>query len=67
MFAAEIVRSQAGLGFLITHAEASVRFDIILATIVVSASLGFASDRLLLIVRRRVLRGQLIGKQEVQI
>lgn len=63
LFAAELLGSQAGLGYLLAQAEASVRFDLILATIAVFASLGFASDRLVLMARSRLLRGQLIGKQ----
>jgi ABC-type nitrate/sulfonate/bicarbonate transport system permease component len=62
LFAAELLGSQAGLGFLLTRAETAVRFDQVFAAIVVFAVLGFVGDRVLLGVRKRALRGQLIGK-----
>ncbi|MSQ72870.1 MAG: ABC transporter permease [Betaproteobacteria bacterium] len=67
LFAAELLGSQAGLGFLLVRAESSVRFDAMFSAIVVFALLGFVSDRLLLAVRKRVLRGQLIGKQGAEV
>lgn len=63
LFAAELLGSNSGLGYLIVLGEDSVRFDIMLAGIVTIGVLGFASDRLLLFVRKRLLRGQLIGKE----
>jgi ABC-type nitrate/sulfonate/bicarbonate transport system permease component len=64
LFAAELIGSSAGLGGLITEAEAWVRFDMMLAGIVCFAVLGFLSDRLLLAIRARVLKGQTIGTEE---
>lgn len=64
LFAAELIGSNAGLGTLITQAEEWVRFDMMLAGIVCFAVLGFLSDRLLLAIRARVLKGQLIGTEE---
>ena len=64
LFAAELIGSRVGLGNLITHAEEWVRFDLMFAGIVCFAVLGFASDRLLLAVRARVLKGQTIGTEE---
>lgn len=64
LFAAELMGARAGLGYLITDAEESVRFDLMFAGIVSIALVGFASDRLLLATRKRVLRGQLAGTQE---
>jgi len=64
LFAAELIGSRAGLGNLITSAEEWVRFDEMLAGILCFAVLGFASDRILLAIRARVLRGQIIGTQE---
>jgi len=65
MFASEIIGSsnRTGLGFLIINADASGRFDLMFAAIVVIALLGFASDRLLLALRRRLLTGQLIAEE----
>ncbi|HEY7064243.1 MAG TPA: ABC transporter permease [Chloroflexota bacterium] len=64
MFASEMIGSsnRTGLGFLIINADASGRFDRIFAAVLTIAILGFASDRLLLWVRWRLLVGQLIGE-----
>jgi ABC-type nitrate/sulfonate/bicarbonate transport system permease component len=64
LFAAELIGSRVGLGNLITHAEEWVRFDLMFAGIVCFAVLGFVSDRILLAVRARVLKGQTIGTEE---
>jgi ABC-type nitrate/sulfonate/bicarbonate transport system permease component len=64
LFAAELIGSRVGLGNLITHAEEWVRFDLMFAGILCFAVLGFASDRMLLAVRARVLKGQTIGTEE---
>lgn len=64
LFAAELIGSHAGLTNLITEGENAARFDLMLAGIVAFAMLGFASDRLLLALRRRVLKGQLVGTEE---
>jgi ABC-type nitrate/sulfonate/bicarbonate transport system permease component len=64
LFAAELIGSRAGLGTLISEGEEWVRFDLMFAGIVCFAALGFVSDRILLIIRQRVLRGQLIGTEE---
>jgi NitT/TauT family transport system permease protein/sulfonate transport system permease protein len=64
LFAAELIGSQGGLGTLISEGEDAARFDLMLAGIVTFAVLGFASDRILMVIRRRVLRGQTIGTVE---
>jgi ABC-type nitrate/sulfonate/bicarbonate transport system permease component len=64
LFAAELIGSKVGLGNLISHAEEWVRFDMMFAGIVCFAVLGFVSDRILLAIRARVLRGQTIGTEE---
>jgi len=64
LFAAELIGSKAGLANLISYGEEWVRFDIMFAGIVCFAVLGFASDRILMAVRRHVLKGQLIGTEE---
>jgi NitT/TauT family transport system permease protein/sulfonate transport system permease protein len=64
LFAAELIGSRVGLGPIITSAEEWVRFDLMFAGIVCFAVLGFASDRILLAIRARVLRGQTIGTEE---
>jgi ABC-type nitrate/sulfonate/bicarbonate transport system permease component len=65
VFASEIIGSsnRTGLGFLIINADASGRFDLMFAAIVVIALLGFASDRLLLWLRRKLLTGHLIAEE----
>jgi ABC-type nitrate/sulfonate/bicarbonate transport system permease component len=64
LFAAELMGANAGLGYLVADGEQNLRFDIMFAGIVVFGVIGFLADRLLLVVRRRVLRGQLIGTAE---
>jgi NitT/TauT family transport system permease protein/sulfonate transport system permease protein len=64
LFAAELIGSKAGLANLISFGEEWVRFDIMFAGIVCFAVLGFVSDRILVIIRRRVLKGHLIGTEE---
>lgn len=65
MFSSEMIGSsnRTGLGFLILSADASGRFDRIFAAVLAIAILGFASDRLLLWIRERLLVGQLIGER----
>lgn len=64
LFAAELIGSKQGLANLISFGEEWVRFDLMFAGIVCFAVLGFVGDRILMAVRRRVLRGQLIGTEE---
>jgi ABC-type nitrate/sulfonate/bicarbonate transport system permease component len=64
LFAAELIGSKAGLANLISYGEEWVRFDLMFAGIVCFAVLGFVADRILMAVRRRLLRGQLIGTEE---
>ncbi|HEY7245835.1 MAG TPA: ABC transporter permease [Xanthobacteraceae bacterium] len=64
LFAAELIGSKAGLGTLISYGEEWVRFDLMFGGIVCFAVLGFLADRLLLAVRHRVLKGQMIGTEE---
>ena len=64
LFAAELIGSNTGLGSLITDGENADRFDLMFAGILCFAVLGFAADRLLLALRARLLRGQLIGTEE---
>ena len=63
MVACEMQNSRSGLGHLIIAAEDSMRFDLMYAAIVAIALIGFAGDRLLLVLRRRALAGQSIGKE----
>jgi len=64
LFAAELIGSKAGLATLITEGEEAARFDLMFAGIVCFAVLGFLSDRVLMTIRRRVLRGQIMGTEE---
>jgi len=63
LFAAEMVGARSGLGFLIISAEASVRFDLMFVAIATIAILGFASDRLLEWVHRRLLHWEPEGER----
>jgi ABC-type nitrate/sulfonate/bicarbonate transport system permease component len=64
LFASELIGARSGLGFFILDAENAVRFDRMMVGIVTFGILGFCSDRALLGVRQRALRGQLIGTTE---
>ncbi|WP_186308407.1 ABC transporter permease [Paraburkholderia sp. BCC1885] len=66
LFASELISAQSGLGWLIEQGENAARYDLMLAGIVAFAVLGFISDRILLLVRARVLRGQTVGTLELQ-
>lgn len=67
LFAAEMAGARSGLGYLITEAEEGVRFDMMFAGIFAIAVVGFASDRVLLWARRRLLKGQIIQAREVEV
>jgi ABC-type nitrate/sulfonate/bicarbonate transport system permease component len=64
LFAAELIGSHAGLSQLIADGENAAQFDLMFAAIFAFAVLGFASDRLLMAVRKRALRGQTLGTEE---
>ena len=64
LFAAELIGAKSGLGVIINYGEEWGRFDFMFAGIVCFAILGFLSDRILIAVRRRVLKGQMIGTEE---
>jgi ABC-type nitrate/sulfonate/bicarbonate transport system permease component len=64
LFAAELIGSHAGLGELIAEGENAARFDLMFAGILAFAILGFASDRILMAIRTRVLKGQTLGTEE---
>jgi ABC-type nitrate/sulfonate/bicarbonate transport system permease component len=64
LFAAELIGSKVGLGTIISYGEEWVRFDLMFAGIVCFAVLGFLSDRMLLAIRARLLKGQMIGTEE---
>jgi ABC-type nitrate/sulfonate/bicarbonate transport system permease component len=58
LFSSEMINARSGLGFLIRQAETSLRFDLMYVAIVAVAMLGYASDQVLLLVRRRALAWQ---------
>jgi ABC-type nitrate/sulfonate/bicarbonate transport system permease component len=58
LFSAEMINARSGLGFLVRQAETSLRFDLMYVAIVAVAALGYASDQLLLLLRRRLLAWQ---------
>lgn len=64
LFAAELIGSHSGLGMLIADGEDAARFDLMFAAILAFAILGFVSDRILMAVRARVLRGAMLGTEE---
>ena len=64
MVTSELVVSNKGLGYLIARADESHRFDVMFVSIAVIGLFGFGADRLLLAVRRRMLVGQMLGKDQ---
>jgi NitT/TauT family transport system permease protein len=64
VFAAELFGARAGLGYLIGLAEDNRRYDLMFVAIIMIGAAGFVSDRILLLVRRRLLAGQSISKEE---
>ena len=64
MVTTEFVVSNSGLGYVVARAEENLRFDRMYAAILTIAVIGFCADRLLLAVRKRVLVGQLLGKDQ---
>src|SRR5215470_352595 len=62
LFSTEMIDARSGLGFLIRQSESSLRFDLMYVAIVAVAVLGYASDQLLLVIRRRVLAWQEAGR-----
>ena len=62
LFSTEMINARSGLGFLIRQSESSLRFDLMYVAIVAVAVLGYASDQLLLVIRRRVLAWQEAGR-----
>jgi len=58
LFTTEMINARSGLGSLIRQAESGLRFDLMYVSIVAVAALGYASDRVLQLVRHRVLAWQ---------
>ena len=57
--ASEMANSRTGLGYLIITAEDNIRFDLMYASIIAVAFIGFFGDRLLVTIRRRALAGRI--------
>jgi ABC-type nitrate/sulfonate/bicarbonate transport system permease component len=55
LFAAEMVGSRSGLGWLIKQAEQGLRFDLMYVSILTIALLGWAGDTLLRVARERLV------------
>lgn len=64
LFASELVGAKAGLGYLIGVAEDSARLDLMYVAIISIGLAGFLSDRALIKIRRWLLVGQTIGKED---
>jgi ABC-type nitrate/sulfonate/bicarbonate transport system permease component len=64
MVTTELVVSSSGLGYMIGRAEETLRFDRMYVAIVTIGVIGFCADRLLLAVRKRLIVGQLLGKDQ---
>jgi ABC-type nitrate/sulfonate/bicarbonate transport system permease component len=62
LFATELFGARSGLGYLIGLAESGRRFDIMYVAIIAIGVAGFLSDRLLIALRARMLRGVGAGK-----
>jgi ABC-type nitrate/sulfonate/bicarbonate transport system permease component len=63
MVTTELVISSSGLGYMIGRAEESLRFDRMYVAIITIGAIGFCADRLLLVIRSRLLLGQLMSKE----
>jgi ABC-type nitrate/sulfonate/bicarbonate transport system permease component len=63
MFVAEMVSSSEGLGYLIVFADQNERFDVVYVAIITIGVIGFLADRFLLLVRNRLLVGQLAATE----
>jgi ABC-type nitrate/sulfonate/bicarbonate transport system permease component len=64
LFAAELFGAPAGLGYLIGRAEESGRFDLMFVAILAIAFIGFLTDRAFVALRRRLLVGQTLSREE---
>jgi ABC-type nitrate/sulfonate/bicarbonate transport system permease component len=64
LFASELISAQSGFGYLIVQGQDADRYDMMFTGIIAFALFGFLSDRVLMAVRRRVLRGQTLGTLE---
>lgn len=64
MVTSELIAAQKGLGYLVGAAEDNMRFDIMWVAVVTIGIIGFCADRILLMIRSRVLMGQLLGKDQ---
>ncbi len=62
LFSTEMINARSGLGFLIRQSESSLRFDLMYVAIAAVAALGYASDQLLLVIRRCALAWQEAGR-----
>lgn len=63
MVTTELVVSKSGLGYVVGRAEETLRFDRMYVAIIIIGILGFCADRTLLAIRKRVIVGQLLGKE----
>jgi len=66
LFAAELIGAKTGLSLFISEGEDWGRYDIVLTGVVAYGLLGFIADRVLMAVRKRVLRGALLGTEEAK-
>lgn len=62
LFATEMVGSRNGLGDMIIRAEEAMRYDWMYAAIFTIGLLGFLSDRVLLVLRRKLLANKYPGE-----
>jgi ABC-type nitrate/sulfonate/bicarbonate transport system permease component len=56
--AAEMVAVQSGLGYALMNSYTVYRYDILIAAMISFAVLGFVSDRLVILIQSRVLKGR---------
>ena len=62
LFATEMVGSHNGLGDMITRAEEAMRYDSMYAAILTIGLLGFISDRILQMIRGKLLANKYPGE-----
>src|SRR5262249_13794231 len=64
LFAAELIGSKVGFGNIISYREGWGKVGFVLSRVVCPAVALFLSDRMLLAIRSRLLKGQMMGTEE---
>ena len=57
----ELLASSEGLGFMIVYGRQLFQLDVVMAAVVVVGMVGFALDKLLVLIESRLLRWRRVG------